>query len=214
MFAVVFEVQPKPECRDTYLDLAKHLKPLLEQTDGFIDNERFASEQTQGRVLSLSTWRDEKALVRWRTHAEHHRVQERGRFQVFADYHLRVGEIMSDTRDGAVSGKRSDTTEAGRAKALTITEFTLSDGEARTVSASVGLTQGAAGLVDSEAFASIYTPGKSLLLASWSDERAARAFAPRADQTAKDFRHRRITVIRDYGLRDRREAPQYFAAVE
>jgi heme-degrading monooxygenase HmoA len=70
------------------------LKPKLEAIDGFIDNERFASMKTKGRVLSLSIWRDEKAVVRWRTHGEHHDVQEKGRFEVFEDYHLRrVGEV-------------------------------------------------------------------------------------------------------------------------
>jgi hypothetical protein len=38
-------------------------------------------------VLSLSTWRDEKALIRWRTLGVHHEVQEKGRFEVFEDYH-------------------------------------------------------------------------------------------------------------------------------
>jgi antibiotic biosynthesis monooxygenase len=57
IFAVIFEVQPKKEAWDRYLELAKFLKPELEQIDGFIDNERFASQRTDGRVLSLSTWR-------------------------------------------------------------------------------------------------------------------------------------------------------------
>ena len=98
MFAVIFEVQPKKGRQDQYLELAKFLKPELERIDGFIDNERFASRQIEGRVLSLSTWRDEKAVIRWRTLAVHHGVQEKGRTEVFADYHLRVGEITSDTQ--------------------------------------------------------------------------------------------------------------------
>ena len=68
MFAVIFEVQPKPERWDDYLDLASELKPKLEAIDGFIDNERFESKRTKGRLLSLSTWRDEKAVIRWRSH--------------------------------------------------------------------------------------------------------------------------------------------------
>src|SRR5260370_25512843 len=68
MFAVIFEVQPKPERWDDYLGLAKQLKPKLEAIDGFIDNERFESKRTKGRLLSLSTWRDEKAVIRWRSH--------------------------------------------------------------------------------------------------------------------------------------------------
>src|ERR1700733_15896455 len=97
MFAVIFEVQPKPERWDDYLALAKQLKPKLEAIDGFIDNERFGSKRTQGRVLSLSIWRDEKAVIRWRTLGIHHEVQEKGRFEIFEDYHLRVGEIVADS---------------------------------------------------------------------------------------------------------------------
>ena len=71
MFVVIFEVQPKQERRDEYLGLAKGLRPKLEAIDGFIDVERFESKRTQGRMLSLSTWRDEKSVVRWRTHGGH-----------------------------------------------------------------------------------------------------------------------------------------------
>src|SRR5258705_2807798 len=126
MFLVIFEVQPRPERFDDYLDLAKHLKPELEAIDGFIDNERFKSKRHQGRVLSLSTWRDEKAVIRWRTHGEHHRVQEKGRFQVFEDYHLRVGEIVDDSAPPAglaVEQQRFDETSVGAGKAVTISEL-------------------------------------------------------------------------------------------
>jgi len=72
------------------------LKPELEKIDGFIDNERFGSKRDDRRVLSLSTWRDEKAVIRWRTLGVHHEVQEKGRFDIFEDYHLRVGELTAD----------------------------------------------------------------------------------------------------------------------
>ena len=97
MFAVIFEVQPKTERLDDYLDLAKQLKPEA-RGDRRLHRQRALREQARpGRLLSLSTWRDEKAVIRWRTHGEHHGVQEKGRFEVFEDYHLRVGEIIADT---------------------------------------------------------------------------------------------------------------------
>src|ERR1700735_132939 len=125
MFTVVFEVHPAPGKKDEYLGLAKHLKPILESIDGFIDNERFESTRRDGWVLSLSTWRDEKAVVRWRTQGEHHLVQEKGRNGVFSDYHLRVGEVTFDSRppEGLeVIEQRLDATEIGEAKAVAITE--------------------------------------------------------------------------------------------
>src|SRR5579871_7069033 len=97
MFAVIFQVRPQPERFDDYLALAKGLKPEIEKIDGFIDNERFKSRTRDGWLLSLSTWRDEKSVIRWRTHGGHHGVQEKGRFEIFADYHLQIGEITADT---------------------------------------------------------------------------------------------------------------------
>ena len=78
MFAVIFEVEPKQERWTDYLDLAGMLRPELEKIDGFIDNERFTSLLDRGRVLSLSTWRDEKALIRWRTLASIIKLRNRG----------------------------------------------------------------------------------------------------------------------------------------
>jgi len=63
MFAVIFEVQPKSDRWEQYLDLAGLLRPELVQIRGFLENERFRSRRTEGRVLSLSIWADEKAVM-------------------------------------------------------------------------------------------------------------------------------------------------------
>jgi heme-degrading monooxygenase HmoA len=106
MFSVIFEVHPRREKFDLYLDLAKGLKPILEGIDGFIDNERFESSRRPGWILSHSTWRDEKSVVRWRTVAKHHDTQLRGRDEVFQDYHLRVAR-SSRTRHHPQAGRSS-----------------------------------------------------------------------------------------------------------
>jgi heme-degrading monooxygenase HmoA len=222
MFAVVFEVQPKKELFDTYLELAKQLKPKLEAIDGFIDNERFESQRTEGRLLSLSTWRDEKSVVRWRTHGEHHGVQEKGRFEVFEDYHLRVGEIVADTappKGMAIEQKRFDATEIGEAKFCSVTEVSPADEHAKslrpqTLLEYLQVDPHAQGLIDHEIFESIYTQGKLLVLGSWRDERSGSAWKPRAFEGAGMVRHRQICVIRDYGMFERREAPQYYPQVD
>jgi heme-degrading monooxygenase HmoA len=222
MFAVIFVVQPKPDRFEDYLALAKELKPKLEATAGFIDNERFESKRTEGRILSLSTWRDEKSVVRWRSHGEHHGVQEKGRFEVFADYHLRVGEITSDTHPphGAMLAEnRFDETEIGAARAVTISEVTPQRGSdlatnPNLLAARLGLASDADGVVAEETFESIYNPGKLLLLVSWRVADTAATWSPRQSDAAPTIRHRRVRVIRDYGLFERREAPQFFPAVK
>src|SRR5207248_1291448 len=124
MFAVVFEVNPKPERWDAYLGYAKMLRPELEQIDGFIDNERFSSLRREGWLLSLAIWRDEKAVIRWRTCARHHEVQQKGRTAVFGDYHLRVGEIIGDTRlpAGQVLREQRFDETAAAAKLIALSE--------------------------------------------------------------------------------------------
>jgi heme-degrading monooxygenase HmoA len=222
MFAVIFEVQPKPEKFNEYLDLATYLKPKLEAIDGFIDNDRFESKRTKGRILSLSTWRDEKAVIRWRTQGEHHGVQEKGRFEVFEDYHLRVGEITADTappKGLRVDEQRFDETEIGPAKVVTVTEIVPQENsvlgaDSDALGAHLGLRTGADGLIDQEVFESIYHPGKLLLLAGWRDADAAKGWTLSKPVAAKSVRHRQVRVIRDYGMFERREAPQFYPDVK
>ena len=96
MFAVIFEVEPAAGKQQAYLDIAASLKPELEKIDGFISIERFSSLTNPGKVLSLSFWRDEAALIRWRQHEAHHRAQWQGRGGIFADYRLRVASVVRD----------------------------------------------------------------------------------------------------------------------
>jgi heme-degrading monooxygenase HmoA len=222
MFAVIFLVQPMQERWNDYLELAKYLKPKLEAVDGFIENERFESKRVPGRLLSLSTWRDEKAVVRWRTQGEHHGVQQKGRFEIFEDYHLRVGEVTHDTEPPSgltIEEKRLDETAVGDAKAATIAELTPKEGSdlavrADTLPAQVGLDPRSDGLLDVEVFESIYRPGKLLLLGLWRDAGAASRWQPAHPAAAAKVRHRQVRIIRDYGMFDRREAPQYYREVE
>jgi heme-degrading monooxygenase HmoA len=208
---VIFEVRPKRQRFDEYLALAKSLKPAIEAIDGFIAVDRLASKRQPEKLLSLSDWRDEKALIRWRTLGEHHAAQERGRFEIFADYRLRVGEVVADTSPTAETAPREqrfDETETGDAKAVTITEFLQEPG-----ADFVPLREGENGAVDTELFESIYQPGKLVLLVSWRDRDTANRWTPQG-AAAGPSRHRTVRIIRDYGMNDRREAPQYYPPVK
>ena len=220
MFSVLFEVHPKSDQWDAYLGYAKMLKPELEQIDGFVDNIRYRSLTRDGWLLSLSVWRDEKALVRWRTKARHHAVQEKGRFEVFLDYRLRVGQVTRDTglpAGFALQEQRLDETKTGEG-----TTVTLIDGKRPPewvkgaapdeVAKWLGLLPDAAGLVGWDVFDAILAPGDIILLASWRDQAAAEAFEGRR-ALKEGARLRRVRVVRDYGMFDRREAPQYYPDV-
>jgi heme-degrading monooxygenase HmoA len=96
MIAVIFEVWPKPERKQEYLDLAAGLRPILETIDGFISIERFESLTEKGKILSLSFFRDEAAIEAWRNVAEHRNSQARGRARIFEDYRIRIAGVVRD----------------------------------------------------------------------------------------------------------------------
>lgn len=96
MMAVIFEVLPAPGRKDVYLAAAAALRPALEQVDGFISIERFESLSQPGKLLSLSFWRDEDAVARWRQLETHRATQSAGRAGIFADYRLRVAVVVRD----------------------------------------------------------------------------------------------------------------------
>jgi heme-degrading monooxygenase HmoA len=96
MHAVIFEVWPKEEGRQEYLDIAATLRPRLEEIDGFVSIERFQSLTEPGKVLSLSFWRDDAAIAEWRRVEAHRKAQAKGRGELFRDYRLRIAAVVRD----------------------------------------------------------------------------------------------------------------------
>lgn len=217
MFSVIFEVHPKPDQWDAYLGHAKMLRPELEQVEGFIDNIRYKSLTRDGWILSLSGWRDEKSVVRWRTKMRHHMVQEKGRSQILLDYHLRVGQVTQDTRvpDGCVlAEQRLDETEVGEGTTITLIDAERSPQLAETSKPAefaryLGLDPHAAGLIGWDVFDAVLIPGDLILLLSWRAKENATTFESRFS-LPEGGRFRNVRVVRDYGMFDRREAPQYY----
>lgn len=203
---------------DGYLDNARLLRPELEQVDGFVDNVRYRSLTRQGWLLSLSGWRDEKAVVRWRTQMRH-MIQDKARSEIFSDYHLRVGQVTQDTRmpqGYSLEEQRLDETEIGEATTVILVDarrppewVAQSKPEDVAKWLGLGLESRASGLVAWDVFDAVLSPGDVILLTSWKNNAAAAAFESGAPlQDGK--RLRQIRVVRDYGMFDRREAPQYY----
>jgi heme-degrading monooxygenase HmoA len=220
MFSVIFEVHPKPEQWDQYLANAKMLRSELEQVDGFVDNIRYKSLTRERWILSLSNWRDEKSVVRWRTSARHHEVQEKGRNQILLDYHLRVGQVTRDTHipEGyELVEQRLDETEKGLG--TTVTLLTVKgpgdwqkNPPAEDIAGWFGLRLDANDLVSWDVFETVLIPSDFILLITWRDASAAEAFAVRR-QLESNARYRNVRIVRDYGMFDRYEAPQYYPEV-
>ena len=96
MIAIIFEVWPKDGRQDDYLKMAGQMRSLLDDFDGFESVERFQSLTEPGKLLSLSFFRDQEAVDRWRNTVEHRKAQSMGRQDFFKDYRIRVVECLRD----------------------------------------------------------------------------------------------------------------------
>lgn len=101
MIAVIFEITPNEGRTHDYFDAAAALKDEVEAIDGFISVERFESLSTPGKYLSLSLWRDEKAVKAWRENVNHQAAQAKGKGEIFANYRIRVTEVVRQYSFGA-----------------------------------------------------------------------------------------------------------------
>jgi heme-degrading monooxygenase HmoA len=111
MIVVISEVWPHPVRAEEYFRLAEKLRPQLESIDGFISAERFESSRDSGKYISISYWRDETALSRWRNLEAHRIIMKRGRNGILKDYRIRVTKVLWDygmnARDEAPADSRA-----------------------------------------------------------------------------------------------------------
>ena len=96
MIAVIFEFTPKEGRFADYKALAEGLADDVRQADGFISIERFESITNRGKFVSLSFWRDEDAVRKWRNLQKHREAQRKGRGEIFRAYRLRVAQVLRD----------------------------------------------------------------------------------------------------------------------
>ena len=96
MIAVIFEFTPTEGRFDDYYRLALGLNEEVKNFDGFISIERFQSINDPTRFVSLSFWRDEEAVRKWRNVQKHREAQAKGRRGIFSSYRLRVCSVLRD----------------------------------------------------------------------------------------------------------------------
>lgn len=96
MIAVIFEVRPTPGRKDDYLSIATEMREMVEAAEGFISVERFQSLTDPEKLLSLSFFENEDAVAAWRQRTRHRGAQSAGRDGIFADYHLRIAQVIRD----------------------------------------------------------------------------------------------------------------------
>jgi heme-degrading monooxygenase HmoA len=202
MITQLFEVQIKEGHINRYMDLAAALKPALDDMGGCLFIDRFKSLTRENLLLSYQIWQDEGSMTAWRVDASHHRVQEVGREKIFSDYRIRIGQVIYEARPGKPiwePERRTPYNDPARRRPTYVVA---------TESKSLDLPVATRWQRDS--FESMYRPGYFSHLVDLPDERSGLEFGARlfADPTTEYFRV--FEVMRDYGMYDRTEAPQYY----
>jgi heme-degrading monooxygenase HmoA len=96
MIAVIFEFTAAEGRFADYKALAEGLGEEVRKFDGFISIERFQSISNANKFVSISFWRDEEAVRKWRNVQKHREAQSKGRRGIFSAYRLRVCSVIRD----------------------------------------------------------------------------------------------------------------------
>jgi heme-degrading monooxygenase HmoA len=205
MLALFFEVKPKPEHFQRYLDMAAALKPQLEKIDGFISIDRYKSLAREGVVLSHSIWRDEAALTAWRVHEGHHRAQDAGRNVVFEDYRLRIAEVLREEMPGKPAWQPQRVSAYNDPAHRKPRYMVVAESTSAQFDALPGIAP--------EAYASLNRPSEFVHVMDVADIPVALELTENCRIGAPSYRYRICEVERDYGMFERAEAPQYYPPV-
>jgi len=205
MISQFFEVQIREGHLNRYMDLAEALKPALADVGGCLFIDRFKSLTRENLLLSYQIWQDEGSMTAWRVDADHHRVQEIGRERIFSDYRIRIAQVIHEARPGEPiwqPERRTPYNDPARRRPTYVIA---------TESKNADLPVATQWQRDS--FQSMYRPGYFAHLVDLPDDRSGLEFGTRlfADPTTEYFRV--FEVMRDYGMYDRAEAPQYYPPV-
>jgi heme-degrading monooxygenase HmoA len=206
MIGLFFEVQTRPGHRDQYLNLAASLKPELEAIGGCVFIDRFRSLTLENLLLSHQIWQDEAALTAWRAHGHHHEVQTIGREKVFSDYRIRVAQVIHEARPGQPVWQPERRTPYNDPARRPPTYVLAAESKSATLAVETPWQHGA--------FASVYRDGYFAHLIELPDHQAGAELGAGlfADPTTQYFRI--FEVMRDYGMYERAEAPQYYPPVK
>lgn len=206
MIGLFFEVQTRPGHGQQYLDLAASLRPALDKSGGCLSIERFRSLSRQDLLLSHQIWQDEGALTAWRVHGQHHKVQELGRDKVFSDYRIRIAQMIHEARPGKPAWQPERCTPYNDPARRPPTYVLSAESKHADLPVQTEWPR--------DAFASVYREGQFAHLIDLPDPQSGVEFATHlfADPTVEYVRV--FEVMRDYGMYERGEAPQYYPPVE
>jgi heme-degrading monooxygenase HmoA len=206
MIGLFFEVQTREGRRDQYLTLAASLKPELEAMGGCVFIDRFRSLTRENLLLSYQIWQDEGTLTAWRVHGQHHKVQELGRERVFSDYRIRIAQVIHEARPGQPAWQPDRRTPYNDPARRPPTYVLAAESKRADLAVETDWPR--------HTFESVYREGRFAHLIDLPDHQSGIDLGLKllTDPSTEYFRV--FEVMRDFGMYERAEAPQYYPPVE
>jgi quinol monooxygenase YgiN len=214
MFSVMIEAQPRKDQWDAYLTRTDVFRPELERAAGFVEAARYKSLTRDGWILSLSDWRDERAVLGWHLRMRDDGDEEQGWNHLLADYRLRFGEVTSDTRlpEGQKIGNRSlGQTDLGQGTYVTLIDVPytpewVGPDNPQELALYLGFDLYSYGdCISWDIFEALSTPGEIILAVTWKNAQSATDHAA-TQIVPDDARVRVIQIVFDEAMSDQRNS--------
>ena len=145
-------------------------------------------------------------MIAWRVDAKHHTIQETGREKVFADYRIRIAQVLHEERPEKPAWRPERLSPYNDPKRRPPTFVVASESLSRELPLETFWKR--------DVFESVYRPGIFAHVLDVPSSDAGVDFGRQlfANPTTEYFRV--FEVMRDYGMFDRGEAPQYYPPVQ
>jgi heme-degrading monooxygenase HmoA len=91
-YAVIFSIVRAKVDEAEHEAMGEKMVALAMQQDGFLGFE-YSPETPDGFSLSVSYWRDEDSIRRWKAHAEHLVAQKLGKDKWYPAYAIKVARV-------------------------------------------------------------------------------------------------------------------------
>lgn len=91
-YAVIFSIVRANVDEAEYAEMGEQMVTLAMQQDGFLGFE-FSPETPEGFSLSVSYWRDDEAIRRWRQHTDHLIAQRLGKEKWYPQYAIKIAKV-------------------------------------------------------------------------------------------------------------------------
>jgi len=92
-YAVIF-ASLRSGTDEGYADAAAQMMALASEQPGFLGVESVREEGGAG--ITVSYWKDKKAIREWKNHAAHQQAQRFGKEKWYRSYKIRVSKVMKD----------------------------------------------------------------------------------------------------------------------